>query len=203
MARDGVAARARLRPPGRAALSRRRGRLRRQAQHPADARRRMAAASPWCRRPPRAEDILRHEPDGIFLSNGPGDPAATGEYAVPVLRDADRHGQADLRHLPRPSDAGAGARRPDPQDGQGASRRQPSGQGRGDRQGRDHQPEPRLCRRSREPAGRDRARPTSRCSTRPTRGCGSPASRSFRCSTTPKPAPARRTAIICSSGSSR
>ena len=32
-------------------------------------------------------DILRHEPDGIFLSNGPGDPAATGEYAVPVIRD--------------------------------------------------------------------------------------------------------------------
>ena len=32
------------------------------------------------------EDILRHQPDGIFLSNGPGDPAATGEYAVPVLR---------------------------------------------------------------------------------------------------------------------
>jgi carbamoyl-phosphate synthase small subunit len=33
------------------------------------------------------EDILRHHPDGIFLSNGPGDPAATGVYAVPVLRD--------------------------------------------------------------------------------------------------------------------
>jgi len=33
------------------------------------------------------EDILRHRPDGIFLSNGPGDPAATGAYAVPVLRD--------------------------------------------------------------------------------------------------------------------
>jgi carbamoyl-phosphate synthase small subunit len=33
-----------------------------------------------------AEDILRHDPDGIFLSNGPGDPAATGIYAVPVLR---------------------------------------------------------------------------------------------------------------------
>jgi carbamoyl-phosphate synthase small subunit len=27
------------------------------------------------------------KPDGIFLSNGPGDPAATGEYAVPVIRD--------------------------------------------------------------------------------------------------------------------
>jgi len=33
------------------------------------------------------EDILRRRPDGIFLSNGPGDPAATGLYAVPVLRD--------------------------------------------------------------------------------------------------------------------
>jgi carbamoyl-phosphate synthase small subunit len=33
------------------------------------------------------EDIMRHRPDGIFLSNGPGDPAATGEYAVPVVRD--------------------------------------------------------------------------------------------------------------------
>jgi len=34
-----------------------------------------------------AEDILRHKPDGVFLSNGPGDPAATGVYAVPVIRD--------------------------------------------------------------------------------------------------------------------
>ncbi len=33
-----------------------------------------------------AENILRHQPDGVFLSNGPGDPAATGVYAVPVLR---------------------------------------------------------------------------------------------------------------------
>jgi carbamoyl-phosphate synthase small subunit len=32
------------------------------------------------------DDIMRHQPDGVFLSNGPGDPAATGEYAVPVLR---------------------------------------------------------------------------------------------------------------------
>ena len=27
------------------------------------------------------------KPDGIFLSNGPGDPAATGDYAVPVIQD--------------------------------------------------------------------------------------------------------------------
>lgn len=33
-----------------------------------------------------AEDILAQNPDGIFLSNGPGDPAATGEYAVPEIR---------------------------------------------------------------------------------------------------------------------
>lgn len=33
-----------------------------------------------------AEDIMRHRPDGVFLSNGPGDPAATGAYAVPALR---------------------------------------------------------------------------------------------------------------------
>ena len=34
-----------------------------------------------------AEDILAHNPEGIFLSNGPGDPAATGAYAVPMIQD--------------------------------------------------------------------------------------------------------------------
>ncbi|MEM7424582.1 MAG: glutamine-hydrolyzing carbamoyl-phosphate synthase small subunit [Pseudomonadota bacterium] len=34
----------------------------------------------------KAEDVLAMEPDGIFLANGPGDPAATGEYAVPEIR---------------------------------------------------------------------------------------------------------------------
>ncbi|WP_332698097.1 glutamine-hydrolyzing carbamoyl-phosphate synthase small subunit [Bosea sp. (in: a-proteobacteria)] len=33
------------------------------------------------------QQILDLAPDGVFLSNGPGDPAATGEYAVPVIRD--------------------------------------------------------------------------------------------------------------------
>ncbi len=33
-----------------------------------------------------ADDILAMKPDGVFLSNGPGDPAATGEYAVPEIR---------------------------------------------------------------------------------------------------------------------
>jgi len=34
-----------------------------------------------------AEEVLAHQPDGVFLSNGPGDPAATGVYAVPMIQD--------------------------------------------------------------------------------------------------------------------
>ena len=61
------------------------------------------------------EDVLALEPAGVFLSNGPGDPAATGAYAVPVIaglleRDVRqpagaRNGLAVLPkwlHLPRP-----------------------------------------------------------------------------------------------------
>ena len=32
------------------------------------------------------DEVLSHQPDGVFLSNGPGDPAATGDYAVPVIK---------------------------------------------------------------------------------------------------------------------
>ena len=34
-----------------------------------------------------AEEVLAQKPDGVFLSNGPGDPAATGTYAVPMIQD--------------------------------------------------------------------------------------------------------------------
>jgi carbamoyl-phosphate synthase small subunit len=34
-----------------------------------------------------AKEVLAHNPDGVFLSNGPGDPAATGAYAVPMIRE--------------------------------------------------------------------------------------------------------------------
>ncbi len=34
-----------------------------------------------------AAEIMALEPDGVFLSNGPGDPAATGDYAVPMIRE--------------------------------------------------------------------------------------------------------------------
>jgi carbamoyl-phosphate synthase small subunit len=42
-----------------------------------------------------AEDVLALNPDGVFLSNGPGDPAATGDYAVPMIREI-----LDRRDLP-------------------------------------------------------------------------------------------------------
>ena len=34
-----------------------------------------------------ADDVLSRNPDGVFLSNGPGDPAETGKYAVPVIKE--------------------------------------------------------------------------------------------------------------------
>ncbi len=34
-----------------------------------------------------SDEILKLKPDGIFLSNGPGDPAATGKYAIPILKE--------------------------------------------------------------------------------------------------------------------
>ena len=39
-----------------------------------------------------AREILARKPDGVFLSNGPGDPAATGAYAVPAIQDVIKAG---------------------------------------------------------------------------------------------------------------
>jgi len=39
-----------------------------------------------------AEEVLGHKPDGVFLSNGPGDPAATGDYAVPMIQGVLKSG---------------------------------------------------------------------------------------------------------------
>jgi len=33
-----------------------------------------------------AEDVMRHNPHGVLLSNGPGDPAATGSYSIPMIK---------------------------------------------------------------------------------------------------------------------
>ena len=112
-----------------------------------------AARSRWCRRQTSAEDILALKPDGVFLSNGPGDPAATGEYAVPVIKQLIDKRHADLRHLPRPPDAGprASAARPMKMH-QGHHGANHPVKDLDHRQGRDHLDEPRL-----------RGRPGRRC----------------------------------------
>ncbi|MGB7320117.1 MAG: glutamine-hydrolyzing carbamoyl-phosphate synthase small subunit [Albidovulum sp.] len=38
-----------------------------------------------------ADEVMAHAPDGVFLSNGPGDPAATGAYAVPMIQGILAH----------------------------------------------------------------------------------------------------------------
>ena len=43
-----------------------------------------------------AEDVLALDPDGVFLSNGPGDPAATGEYAVPMIKGVLENSQVPV-----------------------------------------------------------------------------------------------------------
>lgn len=40
-----------------------------------------------------ADEVVAMRPDGVFLSNGPGDPAATGEYAVPEIRKLVQSGK--------------------------------------------------------------------------------------------------------------
>ena len=103
-----------------------------------------------------AEDILALKPDGIFLSNGPGDPAATGEYAVPMI-----HALLDLPASSASASAiscSAGGRRAHGEDASRPSRREPSGEGTHDRQGRDRLPEGRL-RSPGEPAGQCRGNP--------------------------------------------
>ena len=64
-----------------------------------------------CRRNATLEDVMRHKPHGVLLSNGPGDPAATGAYAIPTIKGLIERENAGVRHLPRPSDAGPRARR--------------------------------------------------------------------------------------------
>jgi carbamoyl-phosphate synthase small subunit len=39
-----------------------------------------------------AKEVLHYKPDGVFLSNGPGDPVATGKYAVPMIREVLKSG---------------------------------------------------------------------------------------------------------------
>ena len=100
-----------------------------------------------------AREVLALKPDGVFLSNGPGDPEPC-DYAIEAIRELlDDDADPDLRHLPRPSAAGARVRRADAEDEVRPSRREPPGEGPRHRPGGDHQPEPRLRGRSGDAAG--------------------------------------------------
>ena len=105
-----------------------------------------------------------------------------------------------VRDLPRPPDPGARARRPDAQAAVRAPRREPPGAPRGDRAGRDHEPEPQLRGRGRRARRRrGHAREPQR---RRRRGLpGAPAAARSACSTTPRPVPGRTTPRTCSPSS--
>ena len=91
-----------------------------------------------------AADVLAREPDGVFLSNGPGDPEAVAG-AVDTITGLLGRG-ADIRHLPGPPALGLGAGRRDLQAPLRPPRRQPPGAQSGHRSGGDNQPEPQLLR---------------------------------------------------------
>jgi carbamoyl-phosphate synthase small subunit len=147
-----------------------------------------------------AEDILAMAPDGVFLSNGPGDPAATGEYAVPVIRKLIDSGipifGICLGHQILALALG------------GTTVKMHQGHHGANHPVKDHTTgkveivsmnhgfavDAGACPKASR-------RPTSRCSTAPIAVCGWSASRCSRSSITRKPRPARRTATICSAAS--
>ena len=90
------------------------------------------------------EDVLAMNPDGVFLSNGPGDPAPC-TYAIEAARD-HREEDSAFRHLPRPPDHGARRRRQDAQDEVRPSWREPSRGGFALATRVHYEPEPWFCR---------------------------------------------------------
>ena len=98
-----------------------------------------------------AEEILAQKPDGVLLSNGPGDPAAL-PYIVEAVQGDPGKG-APLRHLSGSSGAGSGGRRPDGETQVRPSRDQSAHEELPERPGRDHFPEPRVRGPARIPLG--------------------------------------------------
>ena len=131
-----------------------------------------AAGSRWCRRPRRREEIMRHRARRHLSVERAGRPGRDRRIRRAGIARADRHRASRCSASASATRCWRWRSAADAQDGQGPSRRQPPGARRPHRQGRDHQPEPRLRRRSRQPARQRRARPTPRCSTAPTRACG-------------------------------
>ena len=142
-----------------------------------------------------AEDVLAHKPDGIFLSNGPGDPEPLS-YAIDTIRGLAGKkpifgiclghqllglalGGEDVQAEVRPS------------------RRQSAGAEPADRQGRDHHAEPRLRRRL-DTLPPDLEPTHINLNDQTLEGMRHQRCRCSACSITPKRRPARTTAAICS-----
>ena len=89
-----------------------------------------------------AEEALAMEPDGIFLSNGPGDPEPMNEVIENIRKFIGE--AADLRHLSRAPAPGARPGRADHEAQVRQSRLQSAGHGPGHAEGGDNRPEPRL-----------------------------------------------------------
>ena len=137
-----------------------------------------------------AEQVLAEDPDVVFLANGPGDPGALG-YVVDTVRELVGR-SARLRHLPRPPAALPRGRPGDLQAALRPPRRQPPGQGAGERADRDHLAEPRLRRagaraasRGSRPTSRSAGRPTSAPPSSPTSTSTTARSRAWCCATSP------------------
>ena len=93
-----------------------------------------------------AEEIIARRPDGVFFSNGPGDPAAT-DGPVELVKATLRRTHPVLRHLLRQPAVRPGPRLRDLQAGVRAPRHQPAGDGPDHPEGGGHRAQPRIRRR--------------------------------------------------------
>ena len=162
-----------------------------------------SASSPPSRSCPAstpAADVLARKPDGVFLSNGPGDPATVGVRRRATSRRCSARCRCSASASATSCSAPRSAR---------ATFKLPFGHHGGnhpvrhlaDRPGRDHQPEPQLRRRRRRAARRRRGdprQPQRRRRRGHPRAATCPRS---ACSTTPRPGPARTTPATCSTSS--
>ena len=192
---------------GEQAVHRRRGRPRHQGHDPAPDGRARHRGARAARRPPPPRTCYAVQPDGVFFSNGPGDPA-TADDPVAVMRGGAGARHPAVRHLLRQPDPRPRARLRHLQAQVRPPRHQPAGAGPRHRQGRDHRAQPRLRRRRAARPGQPTPRSaasrsaTSASTTTSSRGCGCSTARPSASSTTPRRRPARTTPPTCSTASS-
>ncbi len=106
-----------------------------------------------------AEEILARNPDGVFISNGPGDPAATGAYAVPEIKKLIDSGVPTFGICLGHQMLGLALGGETSKMHQGHHGANHPGEGLHHAQGRDHLDEPRLRGQSRKPARHRRGDP--------------------------------------------